>query len=169
MRRPFEVVRVPGAVVAAVAAALVAAVLLCSCHATAPATGAGTGAVNDPANDVARRWTAFERSGVLTCLGPRVEQQAVVLSAAAVRRASGAALAGHADLRAASHAAARTIVLLAARRPSTSTHCGRRVTGAVRGMYAVSVAPFSDRPTVWRGAALGDLAARHLAASSRSR
>lgn len=162
MSRPFQVVAVPGRGTAAVAAVVLAAVLLCSCHATVPATGAA----NDPAIDVARRWTAFERSGVLACLGPRVEQRAVALSAAAMRQARDAALAAHADLRAASHAAARTSVLLAARRPSTSVVCRGSVVGAVRDMYAVSMAHLPDRPRVWRGAALGDLTARRLAAPS---
>ena len=158
MRRPFQVVGLP----ARLAAAVAAAVFLCSCHVTARATGGATGG----AIDVTRRWTAFERSGVLACLGPRVEQRAVVLSTGSMRRARGAALAAHADLRAASHAAARTSVLLAAERSSASAGCRRSVTGAVRGRYAVSMSLLPDRPTVWRGAALGDLAARHLAGPS---
>lgn len=155
MRRPFQVVGLP----ARLAAVAAAAVLLCSCHVTARATGGG-------ASDVTRRWTAFERSGVLACLGTRVEQRAVALSTGSMRRARGAALAAHADLRAASHAAARTSVLLAAERSSASAACRRSVTGAVRSRYAVSMSLLPDRPTVWRGAALGDLAARHLAGPS---
>ena len=151
MRRPFQVVGPP----ARLAAVVVAAVLLCSCHVTTRATGG--------ASDVTRRWTAFERSGVLACLGMSVEQRAVVLSIGSMHRAGGAALAAHADLRAASHAAARTSVLLAAERSSASAACRRSVTGAVRSRYAASMSLLPDRPTVWRGAALGDLAARHLA------
>ena len=154
MRRPFQVVGLP----ARLAAVAAAAVLLCSCHVTARAT--------DGASDVTRRWTAFERSGVLACLGTRVEQRAVALSTGSMRRARGAALAAHADLRAASHAAARTSVLLAAEWSSASAACRRSVTGAVRSRYAVSMSLLPDRPTVWRGAALGDLAARHLAGPS---
>ena len=154
MRRPFQVVGLP----ARLAAVAAAAVLLCSCHVTARAT--------DGASDVTRRWTAFERSGVLACLGTRVERRAVVLSTGSIHRARGAALAAHADLRAASHAAARTSVLLAAERSSASAACRRSVTGAARSRYAVSMSLLPDRPTVWRGAALGDLAARHLAGPS---
>jgi hypothetical protein len=166
MRRPFQVVGLP----ARLAAVVAAGVLLCSCHVSAGTAGGTSGATiasaSSPATVLARRWTAFERSGVLSCLGTRVEQRAVVLSTGAMRRASGAALAAHADLRAAAHAAARTSVLLATRRSSTSAACRRSVTGAVSTRYVVSTSLLPDRPTVWRGAALGDLAARRLAGPS---
>jgi hypothetical protein len=78
-----------------------------------------------------------------------------------MRRAKAAALAAHADTEAAIHAAARTSLVDTARRSPRSTSCRERVVRDVQREYAASTAFLPDRPTVWRGAALGDARASH--------
>lgn len=144
-----------------VAAGLAAAVLLCAGGTTAPPArgdgGAGPGSTTGgPLSEISHHWASFGRSAELACLGGSIQGRAVALMDAAMGRATRAALREHADPEAAIHAAARTSLIRTARRSRTNPPCREHVTSLVQGEYAAATALLPDRPTVWRGAALGD-------------
>jgi hypothetical protein len=112
----------------------------------------------NPAYHVVHQWRDVGTSGVLACLGDRTAAQATAAMTAAMRQARTQALAEHADLRSATHAAARTSLVLVARQAYTS--CRENIEPVAQSAYADAMRQLADRPSIWRGAALGDLAAR---------
>jgi hypothetical protein len=82
-----------------------------------------------------------------------------------MREAKTRALAASVDPRSATHAAARSSLLLIANQ-SYDTACSDRIEVALEPTFADAMSRLGERPSVWRGAALGDLVAKQLSAPS---
>jgi hypothetical protein len=85
----------------------------------------------------------------------------------AMRQARTRALAESVDPRSATHAAARSSLVLIANQ-SYDTACRDKIDVALASVYATAMSRLGDRPPVWRGAVLGDLVAEQRFAHSHA-
>ena len=151
------------AAVAAVAA-VVAAVLLLSLggpgadSARSEDSEEASARLNPAYQHVVHQWRDLAASGLLACLGDRAASRARAAMNASMRLARTQALAEHVDVRAASHAAARSSLVLVADRAYNSA-CRDRIERVLESVYADVMSRLGESTSVWRGAVLGDLVA----------
>jgi hypothetical protein len=119
---------------------------------------AATTKLNPIRHDETQQWRDLAASGALACLGERVASRATAAMNDSMRQAKTRALAQSADPRSATHAAARSSLVLFAGQ-SYDTACRDRIDAALESVYAAAMSRLGDRPPVWRGAVLGDLVA----------
>ena len=109
-------------------------------------------------HDGTQQWRDLATSGALACLGERVAARATSAMNISMREAKTRALAASVDPRSATHAAARRSLLLIAHQ-SYDPACSDKIEVALESIYADAMSRLGDRPSVWRGAVLGDLVA----------
>jgi len=131
------------------------------------ARGAATTRLNPIHHDETQQWRDLAASGALVCLGERVASQATAAMNDAMRQARTRALAESVDPRSATHAAARSSLVLIANQ-SYNTACRDKIDVALASVYATAMSRLGDRPPVWRGAVLGDLVAEQRFAHSHA-
>jgi hypothetical protein len=109
-------------------------------------------------HDGTQQWRALAPSGALACLGGSAASRATAAMNISMREAKTRAHIASVDPRSAMHAAARRSLLLIARQ-SYDPACSDKIEVALESIYADAMSRLGDRPSVWRGAVLGDLVA----------
>lgn len=120
--------------------------------------GAASSKLDPTRHDVAQQWRDFAASDALACLGETAASRATTAMNTAMRQATRRALAERVDPRSATHAAARSSLILIADQ-SYDTACRDKLEKILESAYADAMSRLEDRPSVWRGAVLGDLVA----------